>query len=79
MNDDRIKLVHAAVVAMITSPEFVDGLVRKILAVVPAQQADNSAMKEICHCEHRDGWLAMKHSWALTTVFYCPSCGKLLQ
>ena len=44
MNDDRIKLVHAAVVAMITSPEFVDGLVRKILAVVPAQQADNSAM-----------------------------------
>jgi len=44
MNDDKIKLVHAAVVAMITSPEFVDSLVRKILAVVPAQQADNSAM-----------------------------------
>ena len=48
MNDDRIKLVHAAVVAMITSPEFVDGLVRKILAVVPAQQADNSAMAKPC-------------------------------
>ena len=38
----------------------------------------NTARDEICHCEHREGWLAFKHSWALDTVVYCPSCsGKL--
>jgi hypothetical protein len=42
------------------------------------QTSPNTARDEICHCEHREGWLAFKHSWALLTVVYCPSCsGKL--
>jgi len=41
MDEDRVKLVHAAIMAMVTSPEFVDALVKKVLAVAPAQPSDN--------------------------------------
>jgi len=49
-----------------------------VKAAVSAQTAHNTARDKICHCEHREGWLAFKHSWVLDTIVYCPSCsGKL--
>lgn len=50
MNDDSILLVHAAVMAMVSSPDFVAELRKRIHAAVPQKQATNSAMLPCKQC-----------------------------
>ena len=60
MDEDRVKLVHAAVVAMVTSPEFVDALVKKVLAVA----SENGTQQAKCTTESRgpDQYHGPEHS-----------------
>ena len=47
MKDDSISLVHAAVMAMVSSPDFVAELQKRIHAVAPAQQATNTGSPKL--------------------------------
>ena len=80
MDEDRVKLVHAAVVAMVTSPEFVDALVKKVLAVASengAQQAANNARDKICPSCHGSGTSYCGIGLEMGTCLSCNGTGKL--
>ena len=47
MKDDSISLVHAAVMAMVSSPDFVAELQKRIHAVVPQKQATNTGSPKL--------------------------------